>query len=228
MTLKERYAGRYISFLGDSLSTLSGYNPEGNAVFYDHVNSRAAGIRDVADTWWGRVTAALGAHLLVNDAFSGSTVCNDPRYEIESYGCSALRCGRLGEGGRAPDVVVILLGFNDRGHWFPITETERRPGDTSFLCAYRRMLARLGANYPAAEIVCLTLPCPMGYNERRDPYCAAIAEAAAEAGCRLLDIHDPANTYETLDGLHANAAGMRTIGDAVLSAWEASLETNIT
>ena len=223
MRAYEKYKNKCFSILGDSLSTLAGYNPEGNAVFYDHVNCRAAGIRGITDTWWGYVLSALGAQLLVNDAFSGSTVCHDPRYEIESYGCSDLRTGRLGEGTRTPDVVMILLGFNDRGHWFPITETAQRPGDDSFLFAYRTMLSKLRKNYPEAEIICLTLPCPVGYNERRDPYCAAIAKAAAEADCRLLDIHDPANTYQTIDGLHASAAGMRTIGDAVLIALEASL-----
>ncbi len=46
-----------------------------------------------------------------------------------------------------------------------------------------------------------------------------IAECAVQNACRLIDIcrMEP---YESFDGLHPNAKGMRQISDAVLAAWE--------
>ena len=48
-------------------------------------------------------------------------------------------------------------------------------------------------------------------------YCDAIKECAEQNGCLIVDIFDSENAYETMDDLHPNANGMKTVADSVLS-----------
>ena len=50
-----KYSGKYFSILGDSISTLDGYNPEGHLVFYAKDICRQIQIQGIKDTWWGKV-----------------------------------------------------------------------------------------------------------------------------------------------------------------------------
>ncbi len=56
---------------GDSYSTYNGYIPEGYAIYYPHLD-----VDDVEQTWWKQLSHALGAQVVLNDSWSGSTVCN--------------------------------------------------------------------------------------------------------------------------------------------------------
>ena len=226
---KADYQNMYFSILGDSVSTLAGYNPPENAVFYDWENKRLAGIYAVEDTWWGSVIDALGGKLLRNESWSGSLVCKHPNCEIASYGCSDARTVSLGVGNIAPDVVMILMGLNDFGWAMRPRPAAGEQGDLAvFSVAYRTMLERIRCHYPQAEIWCLTLPVS---TNRRDPsfeppmirggwhlldYCGVIRTCANEMGCRLLDICRLDQPYDTIDGYHPTADGMKTIANAVL------------
>jgi len=223
-----KYAGKYFSVLGDSISTLCGYNPPECAVFYDWEHKRLSGVYAPQDTWWGQVIDALGGKLLMNNAYSGSLVCKHPDCQIESYGCSDARTGGLGIGTQAPDVVMILMGLNDFGWGMPVTADAEAAGLAVFSTAYRTMLEKIKVNYPRAEIWCLTLPasCRRSHPEQEIPmiragwhfadYCKAIRECAAQTGCRIVDIFDLNDPYDTIDGYHPTADGMKTIADAVL------------
>lgn len=223
--MTRNYQNKYFSILGDSISTLAGYNPPECAVFYDWEHKLLAGIYAPEDTWWGKVIDALGGRLLVNNAYSGSTVCKHPDCEIESYGCSDARTGGLGIGELAPDVVMILLGLNDFGCGMPV---DGENGLSVFSVAYETMLAKIQKNYPQAEVWCLTLP---RSHWSRNPYfeipayrsgghisdyCRAIRVCAEKAGCKVVDIYRPSEPYDTIDGYHPTANGMQTIADAVL------------
>ena len=203
---------KYFSVMGDSISTLLGYNPDGYAVYYDAVQGRCADIYSPEDTWWGMVIKALGGRLLVNNSFSGSTVCSHPAYEIESYASSDTRTAALHTEGKDPDVVMILMGINDFGLGFSTEQFERE---------YRSMLEKIRHRYQAAEIWCLTLPkCE---NERRrdvqmSDFCSAIRRSAEELGCRAFDICSPAKEYITLDGYHPTREGMIAIADEIIAA----------
>ena len=63
------------SILGDSISTFSGYSEPAGAEFYDAEKKVLSRVTSQKDTWWGRTIEALGGTLLVNNSFSGSTVC---------------------------------------------------------------------------------------------------------------------------------------------------------
>lgn len=224
------YQNKYFSILGDSISTLDGYNPPENAVFYDWGNKRLSGVYTPEDTWWGMVIDALGGKLLVNDSWSGSLVCRHPECEIESYGCSDSRTASLGSGGQTPDVVMVLMGLNDFGWAMRPTPAAGESGLTVFSVAYGTMLAKIKTNYPDAEVWCLTLPrstwsqhpeveIPLirgGWHQ--EDYCRAIYSCARKAGCRVVDVFLPNQPYDTMDGYHPTAEGMKTIAESVLRA----------
>ena len=217
-----KYNNQYFSILGDSISTLDGYNPPECAVFYDWEQKSQSGVRAPEDTWWGQVIEALGGQLLANNSWSGSLVCKHPACEIESYGCSDARTGALGTEEQTPDVIMILLGLNDRGWGMRVTPGDGEEGLSVFSVAYAAMLEKLKRNYPRAEIWCLTLPQGKGgefqgtAGRRITDYCEAIRDCGGQAGCKVVDIYHQEQPYDTIDGYHPTAEGMKTIASAVL------------
>ena len=74
-----KYYGKQFSILGDSISTLEGYNPPGYNVFYKGDKCEQAKIFEMSDTWWGKVIDYFGGVLLVNNSWSGSRVAQIPK-----------------------------------------------------------------------------------------------------------------------------------------------------
>ncbi len=226
-----KYRGKYFSILGDSISTLAGYNPEGHAVHYKGTVSAAASVYKPEDTWWGEVIERLGGKLLVNDSFSGSLVCAHPACLIPSYACSDERTSGLSDGDTNPDVILIYMGTNDWGSGLRITSANKDDLNV-FENAYGAMLGKLKKNYPKATIFCLTLSqtfcsrSPSYVFDRNyggeyiGKYCDTIKKCADIYGARVIDLFYNEVKYDTLDGFHPNYSGMRTIAKAVLEEME--------
>ncbi|MDE6690389.1 MAG: SGNH/GDSL hydrolase family protein [Clostridia bacterium] len=210
-----KYKDKYFSVLGDSISTLYGYNPLGFDSFYKYEMCEISGVKNYEDTWWGQVIDALGGKLLVNNSWSGTLVVKHPLCRIPSYACSDERTSRLAENGVNPDVIMVYMGTNDVG-WE--VEIDGEEGDIScFDVAYRVMLEKIKRNYPDAEIWCFTLCAREGRDRSyMEKYCKVIRECAAAYGCRLIDLYGQPRAYETCDGLHPDAEGMKTIAKLVL------------
>ena len=227
MYQNSRYQNQYFSVLGDSISTLEHYSVPEYAAFYTHHNCLETGVFIPSDTWWGQVIDTLGGKLMVNDSFSGSTVCFHPKYEIQSYGCGKKRTSNLGKYGCSPDVIMILMGINDWGKGIPIS-SNKEDHAYCFLPSYQIMLDQLKQNYPKAEIWCLTLPISTcsGYPDFCFPYCFggihiekycdAIRICAKQAGARLIDLYNASEPYDTVDGFHPNEQGMQTLANNIL------------
>ena len=167
---------RYVSVLGDSISTLKGWNPEGFAVFYEDGRDELAGLQGPQDTWWGKVISHLNGTLLVNGSWSGSMV------QGQGYPAawSPERIAALSCDGIAPDDILVFLGTNDYG-WataaaqacgrsfaapaclnledYPESVAGAAPAGTldGFKDAYATMLHALCEAYPQARVWCLTL-----------------------------------------------------------------------
>lgn len=221
------YFGRQFSILGDSISTLEGFNPRGYHVFYQGETCEKTGVRELADTWWGKVIDFFGGELLVNDAWSGSWVSRpEARKEQFPSGCSDRRTGELHIGSVMPDVILVQMGVNDWGNGVAI-DPERELGmhnaDTFFSLAYGLMLRKLRKNYPNAEIWCCTLgqtyisenpefkfPEAYGGISIRE-YNHCIVNGALANDCRVLDLYGEDVPCDTVDGTHPNAAGMDTL-----------------
>lgn len=227
------YKNKLFSILGDSISTFEGCSIPDYAAFYDTTHKLSANVITVSDTWWGKVINYLGGELLVNNSFSGSTVCWNSLYRIQSYGCSDERTASLGKEGISPDVIMIYMGTNDWGSGIRVFRDERfdpvEDNPARFLSAYNQMLKKLKTNYPNAEIWCFTLPIskcsaksefsfPYFYGGRHiSEYCDAIKMCAKEYDCRIIDLYSSSEPYDTLDGFHPTANGMETIANAVIN-----------
>lgn len=230
----EKYSGKYFSVLGDSISTLVGYNPPDCAVFYDFLEKLRTGVYTPSDTWWGSVIDDLGGRLLVNHSVSGSTVAKMDIYEIPSYGSSEERAAALAKDGVHPDVIMVYMGINDWGFGIKprASSDAERENITFFDSAYKQLLSNLQKNHPNSEIWCLTIP--MGYlapdktnlapkvysRYSIDEYCEVIRECAEKCGCRVIDLHKSAEAHETVDYFHPTRDGMLKIAKSIISCLE--------
>lgn len=241
---KNKYFGKQFSILGDSISTLEGYNPMGYSVFYTGDACERSGVMDMKDTWWGKIIDYFGAELLVNNSWSGSRVTKIPgRDTLFPSGCSDERTGGLHIGSIMPDVIIVYLGTNDWAYGAQ-TEKERKRflrdrirsfaggyiqgDDTVFSVAYARMLDSLRRNYPTAEIFCCTLneTCmtsdpafvfPHSYGGIHiDQYNNIIRQAANRKGCAVIDLSVAHLPYDSVDGSHPTETGMNTLATLML------------
>lgn len=210
-----------ISVLGDSISTYEGYQPYGYEVYYRDEALFESGLDGVRDVWWAQVIDALGGELCVNGSYSGSTVTGN----FFPSACSDERCSAL-HTEETPDLILLYIGTNDRGLNVPIGSGET-PDRLCFYGAYRLTLQKLKRNYPAAKIVCATLPlgCREGEerfgrapSERALAYDRAIREAALKEDCLLADIASFSERYPALDGCHPTKEGHKVLAELWLRA----------
>lgn len=60
---------------GDSYSTFEGYIPEGYACHYFLVPKNEVDVTKVNETWWYKLMDETGSNLVLNNSWSGSTIC---------------------------------------------------------------------------------------------------------------------------------------------------------
>ncbi len=229
----KRYNGKYFSILGDSISTLEGYNPTGFNVFFKDDNCVRSGVYTPRDTWWGKVITALGGKLLVNNAWSGSRVTRLPENDtLFPSGCSDERTFGLHTGTSLPDVIIVYLGTNDWGYGASLYNLENATTPERqclyFDTAYGIMLGKLRNNYPGTEIWCCTITDTYMSSDNSfvfpyeycgihiDVYNNIIRENADRYGCRLIDLHSYNEKYDTIDGAHPNTDGMNKLTELML------------
>ena len=203
------FSGKVFSVLGDSISTYEGYTLS-QGVFYDRFIQKVSGVNRVEDTWWMQVINDLGAKLGANDSFAGSTVYGN----LSISGSAPGRIRNLGKNG-TPDVILVYMGTNDWGSYVMPLEFEK---------SYHRMLSRIRESYPKAEVYCGTLirgmPPKDGMPDFMDVdgclsqtiYSDIIKKCAAQYHYKVADIGKYGTEYETIDGVHPDAQGMKTIG----------------
>lgn len=115
--------------LGDSYSTFYGYVPPFYASWYSSFIDEKTDVFRVEDTWWQRLLAQTDSELLMNDSYSGTTICNTT-YEGK-YCPTASFIGRfdrlIGKGyfdAHMPDTVLIFGGTNDCWAGSPLGELQ--------------------------------------------------------------------------------------------------------
>lgn len=229
---KDRYFGKQFSILGDSISTLDGFNPNGYKVFYADDNCVKSGVVDAKDTWWDKVIGFFGGELLVNNSWSGSRVTKlKDREQLFPSGCSDERTAALHINDTKPDVIIVYLGTNDWAFGAKTgNETRILDEDNNELFdeAYDSMLKKLKTNYPESEIFCCTL-CETYISQRPDfkfphkyagthieEYNEIIRDVVRCNGCRLIDLYAYKMAYDSIDGSHPTNVGMSTIATMVI------------
>ena len=232
------YKNKQFSVLGDSISTLAGYNPRGYAVFYDGETCEKSNVKEMKDTWWGKVIDFFGGEPLVNNSWSGSRVTQLPLQEERLFpsGCSEERTNNLHVGELKPDVIIVYLGTNDWANNVPLWPERLSAYDMGrrltvacvFENAYNYMLLKLRNNYPNAEIWCCTL-CETFMSNRPDfrfphkyagthieAYNDIIRKSASGNRCKLLDLYSYKIPYDSVDGTHPNFDGMNTLATMMI------------
>ena len=115
--VKEKYEGKTLSILGDSISTFSGYSNNtdynstigGNAIWYPTNNTN---FYNYSYTYWGRLLNDLGMELCVNNSWSGSRVYNSaPNRALELDNDNGTADDPTDD--IAPDVIFFYMGIND-------------------------------------------------------------------------------------------------------------------
>lgn len=229
------FKGKYVSILGDSISTYKGYIPADYACFYPDAEND---VKDVSQTWWMQVINYTGMRLNVNGSYSASAVCGDSRGEDSSAGCSTRRIVELiAPDGTVPDVILVYMGANDFFHSIEIGDY---PGSAvhrsdhyiwNFTEGYELMLQKLQAVYPASRIYCMTLieanssdhPRVNGNGDTIADYNRRIKEIAAAHNIPVIDVHNCGmdvsvlNRY-TSDGTHPNKEGSAKMAAYVTNA----------
>lgn len=229
---KNRYFGKQFSILGDSISTLYGYNPKGYNVFYSGDNCEKSGVREMADTWWEQVISFFGGELLVNNSWSGSRVTKLPgRNGLFPSACSDERTSSLHIDSVTPDVIIVYLGTNDWAFAANTGNDTRILGEDDnelFDLAYNNMLKRLKTNYPHSEIWCCTLSetfmsknpdftFPHKYSGTHiEEYNEIIRKISFRNKCKLIDLYRCRMPYDSIDGTHPTSKGMSTIATVVI------------
>ena len=131
-----------VAILGDSYSTFEGYlTPAENYVWYfEKYNAKQTDVERVEQTWWHQLIAKRGWQLLMNNSFSGSTICNTG-YQKEDYSDRSFvtRMKNLG----CPDIIFIFGGTNDSWAHSPIGEFKYENITKEDLWSFRPAMARM-------------------------------------------------------------------------------------
>ena len=216
-----------VSILGDSISTLDGWNPMGYNVFYKDEICFEADIYNYSDTWWGQVIDYFHCTLLANNSWSGSRVTKLPsRTELFPSGCSSERINGLTIGNETPDIVFVALGDNDWANGAKLYKCS--VPEESFTDAYQIMLNKIKNAYPKAKIYCLnlfttfipnrpTFVFPKIYQGNNiEDYNRMIAKLAQKNKCQLVDIYSKNISISTIDGSHPDKEGMAVLAHIII------------
>ena len=109
------------SVLGDSYSTFWGYIPKGNACWYFTHPQGDNDVIAVEQTWWHQFAQESGYELLLNESYSGSTICNTG-YDGADYSDRAFIKRMYNVTPGNPDLIVIFGGTNDSWANAPVGE----------------------------------------------------------------------------------------------------------
>lgn len=200
---------RTVAVLGDSYSTFDGYIPEGNAYWY---SSKAQGPNDVVkveQTWWHQFCAATGYELVMNESWSGSTICNTGYDGVPCPTWSFIaRMKNIVEGEYDPDLILICGGTNDSWADSPIGELKFSDWTSEDLASYLPaccyMLDYLTKEAPDAEIVCII------NSELKPEITQGQFDACARYGAHALLLKDIEKKWA-----HPSIAGMTAMSQQV-------------
>ncbi len=230
MSASNSFEGCRFSILGDSISTLKGYLPPYCKSFYMQ-NPRAvsSGISRPMDTWWAQVISHFSGTLCVNNSYSGCLVsgmdfpsathllryrqlhCNPGMYHYAFQNDQLQK--QMTMELMKPDLILVYLGTNDWIFRSPILpDADDR---SSFAVAYPLLLHKLCTAYPDSRIICATLfqqeEAVLDALHPLSDYNSIIRQSAQSFGCSTAELCDPAETIETIDGIHPSYQGMQVL-----------------
>ena len=229
-----KFRGKRLAIIGDSISTFSGTMPSGYAIYYP-----AGDVQSVDKLWWHIICTNLGMNY-TNTAWSGSRVTGTPTGSSAAAGCSNQRVTDAGRNG-TPDIIIFYISCNDWagnvgiGTWKtsdPI-DKDTTSNVTTLREAYALMLYKFQIAYPNARMfVCTNLddtardgasgwPSNNGNGVSTYEWNCNIREVAEALGARVIDLHACGLNYMNIrsycvdSGLHPNTAGQKIMADFI-------------
>ena len=230
-------AGKKISILGDSISTLEGISDN---VAYNTTlspNQSRYYAKDVAyttteatleltsweDTYWGQTVNDLNLELCVNNSWRGTSVSTARGASSCTSGTRATQLHNDNENIN-PDIIVIYIGTNDKSASAPVLgydsiddlyDGTSYTADCSYFdVAYATMVLKVKNKYPNADIYL----CNLIYNDTLgQSYNESIEKIATEFDCNIVDFSTLVPVWSwsghTMDGLHPNKDGFDLMAD---------------
>lgn len=116
-----------IYILGDSYSTFKGFIPETHASWYKPIRQEYTDVNDVEQTWWKIVLNNTESNLILNDSWSGTTICHTGyNGDDRSDRSFVTRFDKLVEedffNNKKIDTVIVFGGTNDNWANSPLGE----------------------------------------------------------------------------------------------------------
>ena len=208
--------GNVIIF-GDSYSTYAGHIPQGYAVYYSGKKETPPDLMDVSETWWHQVMSETGSELILNNSWSGSTICYTGYNGKDCSQSSSFiyRLNKLIDEGffkeNKIDTVFVFGGTNDSWANSPLGELKYESWEKddlySVLPAVCYFLDRLKRELPNARIICVI------NSELKPEIIDGLRVASEHYGALGIELHD----IEKIKG-HPTAKGMESIKDQVLDS----------
>ena len=153
-----------VLIIGDSYSTFKGFIPEGYSYWYprEGENVSQTDVKKVYETWWYKLIKETGSTLVLNNSYSGSTVCSTERKEIPGTHFN-LRADKMIADGffedNTIDTIFVFGGTNDSWIDSPIGEIkygEITENDVKMvLPAFFALIGKLMAASPRSRIIAL-------------------------------------------------------------------------
>ena len=146
-----------VLIIGDSYSTFLGYIPEGYSYWYPRGEDKKAetDVESVHETWWYQLMNETESNLVLNDSYSGSTVCSTERESIPGTHFN-LRADKMIKNGffeeNKIDTIFVFGGTNDS--WIDSPIGEIKYGDITdydirmILPAFSALISKLKATSP--------------------------------------------------------------------------------
>ena len=193
------------TILGDTYSTFEGYIPEGNACWYFTTPHGENDVTNVEQTWWHIFAKQNGYELLLNDSYSGSTICNTG-YDGADYSDRAFITRMFNVTAGNPDLIIVFGGTNDSWANAPIGELKYNDWTSSDMysclpsCCF--MLEHLTAVAKDAQIVFLI------NSELKEEITEGIIEACKHYGVQSLLLKDIDKIWS-----HPSVKGMSQISE---------------
>ncbi|MBR5452975.1 MAG: SGNH/GDSL hydrolase family protein [Clostridia bacterium] len=218
--LKELIGGKTLSVIGDSVSVFNGIsNGEGADTTNDTIrdnNGEYTGkshrVYSADLTWWMKTVNDTNMRLLVNNASSGDHVLGGGKTR-----CEQLHDNTGDNAGEQPDIIAVLMGFNDI-NWAGVSPEQYYKG-------YDYMVSRIRECYPDADVFLFTyyhynFRGILGTDEFLMPYIEKLRTVADDYGCTVVDLLNECDvTCDDFasfasDGIHPNVEGMAQISEA--------------
>lgn len=211
--IKSPISGKTVSIVGDSYSAYTGWVPEGYNISYDGTYN---GVTSVTKMWWYKVIKNFNMSLMLNESWSGSTICNTGYNAADATATSFLtritkRYGAKNTLGQKPQVLFILGGLNDTWAKSPLGSAKYSDWTTddlkTTLGAYSKMINDILLYNPGIEIINFEY--------------AAVSQAIRDGKaliCEHFGVKNvPISVVDSWSG-HPTTKGMQQIVDQIITA----------